>query len=144
MILATASCRLPIRHIFQQISRLALKVIANGLEGREADRALRDRVKDGLQSPVRKVRMIRGAPDDQVAPRAGQTALAQSTMLARKVGGAPSALMPTSWLGSALSRARLRQFLPLLMAFLPVRRTGLEQAGSQIAGQAAWGQWYPS
>ncbi len=44
-----------------------------------------DRVKDRLQSPVRKVRTVRtisGILGDQLAPRAGESALAQYTMLA--------------------------------------------------------------
>ncbi|MBX3562616.1 MAG: hypothetical protein KF780_12495 [Sphingomonas sp.] len=45
-------------------------------------RDLWERVRDRLQSPVRKVRRVRGALVDQVAPRAGQSALAYHTMLA--------------------------------------------------------------
>lgn len=41
-----------------------------------------DRVKEKLQSPVRKVRLVRGPLDDAVAPRAGESALAHYTMLA--------------------------------------------------------------
>lgn len=48
------------------------------LEGRE----LWDRVKDRLQSPVRKVRTVRGLLDDEIAPRSGESALAHYTMLA--------------------------------------------------------------
>lgn len=48
------------------------------LQGRD----LWERVRDRLQSPVRKVRRVRGALDDQLAPRAGESALAHYTMLA--------------------------------------------------------------
>lgn len=41
-----------------------------------------EQVKDRLQSPVRKVRTIRGILDDQRAPLAGESALAHHTMLA--------------------------------------------------------------
>ncbi|MDB5671482.1 MAG: hypothetical protein JWO25_2441, partial [Alphaproteobacteria bacterium] len=41
-----------------------------------------DRVKDRLQSPVRKVRTVRGLLDEQIAPRSGESALAHYTMLA--------------------------------------------------------------
>lgn len=44
--------------------------------------ALWDRVKDQLQSPVRKLRAVHGELDDTVAPRAGESALAHYTMLA--------------------------------------------------------------
>jgi DNA-binding MarR family transcriptional regulator len=39
-------------------------------------------IKNRLQSPVRKVRVVSGHLDDQSAPRAGESALAQYTMLA--------------------------------------------------------------
>jgi len=48
------------------------------LEGRE----LWDQVKDRLNSPVRKLRTVRGKLDDAAAPRAGESALAHYTMLA--------------------------------------------------------------
>jgi DNA-binding MarR family transcriptional regulator len=48
------------------------------LEGRE----LWERVKDRLQSPVRKLRTIHGILDDTIAPLAGESALAHYTMLA--------------------------------------------------------------
>jgi len=48
------------------------------LEGR----ILWDRVKDRLQSPVRKVRIVSGFLEDETAPRAGESALAHYTMLA--------------------------------------------------------------
>ena len=40
-----------------------------------------ERVRDRLQSPVRKVRRVRGALGNQFAPRAGESALAHYTML---------------------------------------------------------------
>ena len=41
-----------------------------------------ERIRDRLQSPVRKVRRVRGALADRLAPRAGESALAHYTMLA--------------------------------------------------------------
>ncbi len=60
------------RHVGRQ-RRLDLS-----LQGRD----LWDAVKDRLQSPVRKLRAVRGTFDDQLAPRAGESALAHYTMLA--------------------------------------------------------------
>ena len=46
------------------------------------DRHLWAQIKDRLQSPIRKVRTVRAALDDQLGPLAGESALAHHTMLA--------------------------------------------------------------
>lgn len=68
----------------------ALQLAGTHLVGRQRrlqlrfrDRELWDNVRDRLQSPVRKVRIVRGPISDATALRAGTTALSQYTMLAQ-------------------------------------------------------------
>jgi DNA-binding MarR family transcriptional regulator len=72
-------------------------------EGRE----LWDQVKDRLQSPVRKLRTIRGDLNDEMAPRAGESALAHYTMLVTP-RIARRAIDATRWKGLA-SRPEYRE-----------------------------------